>query len=290
MFGLCLLCTEGALHQVVGMFPARRGRDPVQPSVNIGPFCAIKTKGFLVEEITTAGGVGDRDLIANDPIAPLEVVIQDAISRPETPLHKADHLLGAFFGGQKIHQEPGHPGLTRQFVIVPQEPTQHFTFVLGRRGHQLARFFTDIGLDRAGLGDGLIAVQQNGDLTHGVYGAKFRGAAATVEKINMDWGPVNFGQCEGQRRFVRVAALAEAIEFGHWIEPPALSFVFARSGTVQWARGPEMYRAWREIGGVLCFTELWLSVLLGRFLVGLRKSIFEAREAVHQGRVVQQAG
>ena len=51
-----------------------------------------------------------------------------------------------------------------------------------------------------------------------------------------------------------------------------------------------MYRAWREIGGVLCFTELWLSVLLGRFLVGLRKSIFEAREAVHQGRVVQQAG
>ena len=42
--------------------------------------------------------------------------------------------------------------------------------------------------------------------------------------------------------------------------------------------------------GALCFTELWLSVLLGRFLVGLRKSIFEAREAVHQGRVVQQAG
>lgn len=41
--------------------------------------------------------------------------------------------------------------------------------------------------------------------------------------------------------------------------------------------------------GALCFTELWGSVLLGRFLVGLRKSIFEAREAVHQGRVVQQA-
>ena len=126
-------------HQVIGVFPALKAGDIVEPAVDVGPLLAVKTEGLGVVEVAAAGNVGIGDAIAHDPVAPLQMFVQHRIGGLQTALHEGDDLLRTFVFGQEVHQEPGHASLAGQFVIVPQHPAQHIVF-LGVAAAKLAGF------------------------------------------------------------------------------------------------------------------------------------------------------
>jgi hypothetical protein len=68
---------KGALHQVIGVFPAGRGRDAGEPGVDGGVIRAVEGEGLLVEEITAAGEIGRGEAVAHQPVALRQFALED---------------------------------------------------------------------------------------------------------------------------------------------------------------------------------------------------------------------
>src|SRR5215472_2792154 len=112
-----------ARHQLVRMRPAGLAADTRKPVANVRVLTPVHPALLGEEQVAAQREIGDRQALADDIIATLEVLVQDAPCGFRPPAKYFQHG-GVGILGEGAHEAIGRR-ITRELVVVPQQPAQN---------------------------------------------------------------------------------------------------------------------------------------------------------------------